>query len=83
MGALKVFLNDFKGLKITFPRLRSTREGPENIKHKAYSKEELAEIMDIASNDKAINALVRFLYDAGARIQDIVGLKVDPFIKEI
>lgn len=38
------------------------------------------EIFELAEEDPRMNALVRFLYDAAARVQDCENLRVAPFI---
>ena len=72
--ALKFLLNKCLKCDIDFGgyTYRSTRK---NINtHRAYSQIELTSLMELAKENKEMYALVRLLYDMGARIQDAVGL---------
>lgn len=83
IAALKARYNDFEHRELKFPKVKFGRDGPSEPKHKALKPEELDEVFKLAKQNPTIDALVHFLYDAGARIQDAEGLRIEPFLKEI
>lgn len=82
VAALTARYNKYEGRNLKFPALKRPRGYKEPI-HKALDSDSLQAVFAVAAQDTVLNALVHFLYDAGARIQDAEKLAVAPFATEI